>query len=165
MHKGAPGLGEILEQLEHVYGAQEPCWPTDPYRFLVWWHCGYPASDTACAKGWEALNGEAGVEPAQLLEAGAARLAWALKAGGMVPELRAVRLLEIAARIQNEYGGDLRAGLAGPLTTVRRALKRFPNTANPGVDRILLFGGVAPVAAVPSNCPHVLGRLQRGRFC
>jgi endonuclease III len=156
MHKAVLRIPEILRQLESLYGAQAPCWPTDPYHFLVWWHCGYPASDAACAKGWESLNGEVGVEPRQLLAAGATRLARALKPGGMVPELRAMRLMAIAARIQDEYGGDLRAGLAGPLTKVRQALKRFPNIAHPGADRILLFGGIAPVPAVPSNCPHVL---------
>ena len=71
--------------------------------------------------------------------------------------------MEIAARIQDEYGGDLRAGLAEPLSKVRQALKRFPNIADPGADRILLFGGIAPVPAVPSNCPHVLVRIQRGQ--
>ena len=163
MHKAVLRLPGILRQLESLYGNQAPCWPTDPYHFLVWWHCGYPASDAACAKGWESLNREVGVEPPQLLAAGAARLARALKPGGMVPELRAVRLMEIAARIQDEYGGDLRTGLAGPLTKVRQALKRFPNIADPGADRILLFGGLAPVPAVPSNCPHVLVRIQRGQ--
>ena len=81
----------------------------------------------------------------------------------MVPELRATRLMEIAARAQNEFGGDLRAGLAGPLTKVRQALKRFPNIGDPGADRILLFAGIEPVAAVPSNCPHVLVRIERGQ--
>jgi endonuclease-3 len=81
----------------------------------------------------------------------------------MVPELRAVRLLEIATRVENEYGGDLRAGLVGPLAEVRQALKQFPNIADPGADRILLFGGLAPVPAVPSNCPHVLVRIMRGQ--
>ena len=163
MHKGVLPVPEILRQLESLYGNQEPCWPTDPYHFLVWWHCGYPASDAACAKGWDSLNREVGVEPRQLLAAGTTRLARALKPGGMVPELRAMRLMEIAARIQDEYGGDLRAGLAGPLAKVRQALKRFPNIADPGADRILLFGGMVPVPAVPSNCPHVLVRIQRGQ--
>jgi endonuclease III len=31
-----------------------------------------------------------------------------------------------------------------------------------GADLILLFAGIAPVAAVPSNCPHVLVRIQHG---
>lgn len=162
MHRVESNIAGILQQLESLYGNQEPCWPTEPYDFLVWWHCGYPASDAACQKGWEALNREVGVEPGRILEAGAERLAHALKPGGMVPELRATRLMEIAARVQDEYGGDLRAGLAGPLTKVRQALKRFPNIADPGADRILLFGGIAPVPAVPSNCPHVLVRIERG---
>src|SRR5262249_45299367 len=58
---------------------------------------------------------------------------------------------------------DLRAGLTGPLTKVRQALKRFPGIADPGADRILLFAGIAPVPAVPSNSPYVLVRIQRGR--
>ncbi len=87
----------------------------------------------------------------------------AMKAGGMVPELRAVRLMEIAARVENEYGGDLRKGLVGPLTKVRQALKRFPNIGDPGADRILLFAGIAPIPAVPSNCPYVLVRIRQGR--
>jgi len=45
---------------------------------------------------------------------------------------------------------------------MRRALKKFPNIADPGADRILLFGGMSPVAAVPSNNPHVLVRIQSG---
>jgi endonuclease-3 len=81
----------------------------------------------------------------------------------MVPELRSVRLKEIAARVQDQFGGDLRSGLVGPLKDVRKSLKRFPGVADPGVDRVLLFGGIAPVAAVPSNCPQVLVRIQRGQ--
>jgi endonuclease III len=39
----------------------------------------------------------------------------------------------------------------------------FPGIADPGADRILLFAGVASVAAVPSNCAHVLVRIRQGR--
>jgi len=155
-------LAGFLEELERFYGRQEVSWPTEPYEFLVWWHCGYPASDATCAKGWAALTKEIGIEPDTLLRASVAKLRHALKAGGMVPELRAERLKEIALRVQNEYGGDLRAGLVGPLAKVRAALKKFPNIADPGADRILLFGEIAPVAAVPSNNPHVLYRILRG---
>ena len=38
---------ELLDKLERFYGKQEPCWPLDPYEFVVWWHSGYPASDAA----------------------------------------------------------------------------------------------------------------------
>jgi len=62
-----------------------------------------------------------------------------------------------------QFGGDLRTGLVGSLKDVRKSLKKFPGIADPGADRVLLFGGIAPVAAVPSNCPQVLVRIQRGQ--
>jgi endonuclease-3 len=163
MSKTALAIPELLKQLELFYGIQEPCWPTDPYLFLVWWHCGYPASDAACTRGWESLNAGIGVEPRQILAASPKELARALKPGGMVPELRALRLKEIAARVKDEFDNDLRAALVGPMAQVRKILKSFPNIADPGADRILLFAGVAPVAAVASNSPHVLVRIQRGQ--
>ena len=83
---------EILDVLETHYGRQTATWPTEPYEFLVWWHCGYPASDAACERGWEALMRAVGVTPEKILAASDATLAGALKAGGMVPELRAQRL-------------------------------------------------------------------------
>lgn len=155
-------VSEILDRLEKCYGKQQPAWPTDPYLFLVWWHCGYPASDKACSKGWDELNKSVGVEPEKILRASPDKLADALRPGGMVPELRAMRLKEIAARVKDEFGGDLYSALVGPIAKVRSILKKFPNIADPGADRILLFSQCAPIAAVPSNCPHVLVRLQRG---
>lgn len=162
MGKDTLALPAILDKLEAHYGPQQVTWPTEPYDFLVWWHCGYPASDTACAKGWKSLTTSIGMEPKQLLAAPTDVLCSALKAGGMVPELRATRLKEIAARVQHEYGGDLRSALIGSLESVRKMLKKFPNIADPGADRILLFSGIAPIAAVPSNCPHVLVRIIHG---
>jgi hypothetical protein len=73
MHEMRASTPETLERLEAFYGSQEPCWPTDPYAFLVWWHCGYPASDVACARGWESLNKSIGVGPEQLLTASTAK--------------------------------------------------------------------------------------------
>jgi endonuclease-3 len=163
MTKTAASVSDILGKLEDHYGKLEPSWPTDPYLFLIWWHCGYPASDVTCAKGWAALEREVGVEPQQILAATPAALAKALKPGGMVPEIRAMRLKQIAARVQDEFAGDLRAALVGPLSGVRKILKSFSNIADPGADRILLFAGIAPVAAVASNKPYVLVRILHGR--
>jgi len=149
-------VAEILEKLEKFYGAQEPGFPTDPYLFLVWWHCGYPASDAACGRGWESLKTTVGVRPEEILAASQAKLTKALAPGGMVPEKRAMRLKQIAER-----AADLR--LDGPVAKIRKMLKTFPNIGEPGADRILLFADVAPVAAVASNCPHVLVRILHGR--
>jgi len=163
MRKTSLPILELLTRLESFYGKQQADWPTDPYLFLVWWHCGYPASDGACAKGWASLTRDIGTEPKQLLDASPSKLTNALRPGGMVPELRATRLKEIAARVKDQFGGDLQAALAGPIPQARKELKKFPNIADPGADRILLFAGIAPVAAVPSNCPHVVVRVQFGQ--
>lgn len=40
----------------------------------------------------------------------------------MLPELRAERMKGVAARVKNEFDGDLRAALAGPITKVRKVL-------------------------------------------
>ena len=157
-HSGISIL-DVLNRLEEFYGPQEPTFPTDPYEFLVWWYCGYPASDAACSKGWANLTREIGIESEKLLRAKPATLSAALKAGGIVPELRAERLREVAMRVQDEFGGDLRAGLVGPIPQARKTLKGFPSIADAGADRILLFAGVSPIAAVPSNCVHVLDRI------
>jgi endonuclease-3 len=157
-------LGRLLDTLEAFHGQQLPGWPTDPYLFLVWWHCGYPASDASCAKGWESLQSRIGVDPDRLLSAKPSKLALALKPGGMAPDLRAMRLKEIAERVQKEFGGDLRGALRGlSVAKARSALRKFPGIGDPGAERILLFGGISPVAAVPSNCPHVLVRIRTGR--
>jgi endonuclease III len=153
----------ILATLEARYGAPSPDWPTDPYLFLLWWQCGYPPSEERCTRGWEALRASIGSSPKQLLGVRTAQLARALAAGGMVPELRATRVRSIARTVQKEFAGDPRSALERlPLAAARKALKRFPGIGPPGADRILLFAGVAPVAAVPSNCPHVLVRLLAG---
>lgn len=163
MPRVALTLPKLLDKLEKFYGQQEPCWPVDPYEFIVWWHCGYPASAKTCNRGWEKLRAEVGIEPSDLLAATPRKLADALKPGGMVPELRAQRLKEIAMRVHDQLGGDLSAALFGSLDEARKSLKKFPGIADPGADRILLFAGISPIAAVPSNCPHVLVRILRGK--
>ena len=158
-----PRITDLLDSLESNYGALDPAAPTDPYEFLIWWHCGYPASEERCSKGWASLTREVGIAPKQLGAASTAKLTGALKAGGMVPDVRAARLKEIAARVQEEYGGDLRSALSRlSAPQVRKALKSFPGIGNPGADRIVLFSRLAPVAAVPSACPHVLVRVLHG---
>ena len=70
---------QLLQQLEDRYGVQQPCWPTDPYQFLAWWYCGYPASDAACNRGWAPLQREIGVQTRQILKASPKDLAAAIK--------------------------------------------------------------------------------------
>jgi endonuclease III len=158
-----PQITRVLDTLESHYGTLLPAAPTDPYEFLIWWQCGYPPSEERCARGWQALVDQIGIAPKRLISSTPAKLAKALAAGGIVPAVRAERLKEIAARVIEEDGGNLRSSLARLSTQqARKLLKTFPGIGNPGADRILLFARIEPVAAVPSACPHVLVRVTEG---
>ena len=67
----------------------------------------------------------------------------------MFPEL-ADQLKEIAERVVNEFAATL-LGLDRPLPQVRKALK-FPGIADPGVDGIILSGGIGRLRPSPIAC-------------
>ena len=157
----AQQLAALLTKLEQHYGSIDFAEPTDPYELIVYTNCGYPPSQENCRKGFEALKSGIGLAADALLNASDRVLARALQAGGIVPELRASRVKLIARLVTEDFGGDVRGALGTTMET-RKALKRFPTIGDPGVDKILLFCAGLPVAAVPSNCPHVPLRLGLG---
>jgi len=151
----------LLRKLEKHHGPIVFAEPTDPYELIVYANCGYPPSQDNCRKGFEALKRSVGLSPAALLAASERLLAKVLRAGGIVPEPRASRLKLIARLVIEDFGGDLRSALDGS-KEARKALKRFPTIGDPGADKILLFCAGVPIAAAPSNCPHVPLRLGLG---
>jgi endonuclease III len=173
MKKTRPGIARILDALEKHYGVQVAVGPSEPYEMILFVNCGYPATDASCTKGYEPLKAGVGTKPDQILKAPSARLAKLTQAGGMFPELRAERL-KLIARITNEnFGGDLKWALEKlmkdektpaekRLQRAKRALKEFPVIGEPGADKILLFSGMAPIAAVPSACTGVPQRIFFG---
>ncbi|MGB2669746.1 MAG: hypothetical protein WAO11_03410 [Candidatus Acidiferrum sp.] len=173
MQKSTSGVVKILDKLEKHYGVQTAVGPSDPYEMILFVNCGYPATDVSCTKGYEPLKAEVGTKPAQILKASSAKLAKLTRDGGMFPELRAERL-KLIARITNEnFGGELKWALeklmkdenttAGKrLRRVKSALKEYPVIGEPGADKILLFSGMAPIAAVPSACTGVPQRIFFG---
>jgi len=156
------GISRILDRLEKHYGQRKPMAPGGAYAMVIYANCGYPANDATCGTGFDALTESIGVEPAQILAASDQKLAACLRLGGIFPELRAQRLKEIAARVQDKYSGDLNAALSKSLPEARKILKQFPTIGDPGADKILLFTRAAPIPAVPSNCVHVPLRLGFG---
>lgn len=156
-------LAKLLDRLENFYGKPKRSYPVDPYEMVLHRNCGYPQSDDRCEKGFLALKQKVGLRPAEILATLDTKLAEVMRAGGMVPELRARRLKEIAARVESEFGGDLQAVLRRPLSEAKKVFKKFPTIGDPGAEKILLFTKTAPVAAVPSNCVHVLPRLGFGQ--
>jgi endonuclease III len=174
MKKTAPGLAGILNQLEKHHGKQATVGPSAPYEMILFVNCGYPATDASCKKGYEALKREVGTKPKEILAAPKAKLAKLMRLGGIVAELRAERLKTIARIVNELFGGDLNWALDKMMQDekmpvdkrirrIKTALKEFPVIGEPGADKILLFAGLAPVAAVPSACPGVPQRILFGR--
>lgn len=163
MTKTKTRMARVLDRLEKFYGIPKAPKRTDAYEMVLHRNCGYPQSDVNCDKGFAALKKEIGLSPREILDAPVAKLREVMRLGGIVPELRAQRLREIAARVETEFGGDLRAVLKRPVAEAKKALRKFPTLGEAGAEKILLFTKTAAVAAVPSNCIHVPLRLGFGR--
>jgi len=156
-----------------LYGPQKAVGPADPYEMILYLNSGYPATDTSCSEGFEALKREAGLKPEEILAASNARLARLLRLGGIVPEQRAARLHEIARKVKSEFGGNLKAELkkrmqekyqaSKSIHSAKKILREFPVIGEPSADKILLFSKLAPVAAVPSASLGVPMRLWFGK--
>lgn len=168
-----PSLEAVLECLEQLYGPQKAVGPNDPYEMIVFVNCGYPATDVSCSKGFEALKREVGLKPQDLLDTPKGKLSKLMRLGGIVPELRAEKLKEIAKMVKEEFGKDLLAALkkclleekkqAGKgIRAAKSVLQKFPVIGEPGAEKILLFSKLAPVAAVPSACVGVPMRIWFG---
>jgi endonuclease III len=156
-------VAQALDRLEKHYGKLRPMGPSDPYEMILYANCGYPANDITCRKGFDPLRTQVGLKPEQILAASDTKLAAIMRLGGIVPELRAARLKQIASLVQEEYGGNLAAVLKKPLPEAKKVLKRFPTIGDPGAEKILLFTKMSPVPAVPSAFVHVLHRLGFGK--
>lgn len=156
-------LAKILDRLEKYYGPQKPSGPVTPYEMVLHRNCGYPQSDERCDNGFDALGAQIGYAPGKILAVTDSKLREVMKPSVMMPAFTARRLKEIAARVADEFGGDLREAMKRPVAEARKALKKFPTIADATADKILLFTRTAPIAAVPSNCVHVPLRLGFGR--
>jgi endonuclease III len=156
-------LPEIFDRLEKFYGKPKRPRPAGPYEMLLHRNCGYPQSDERCDKGFSALKKEIGLAPRSILDAPDAKLREVMRPTVMKPELTALRLKEIAARVLDKFSGDMRAVLKRPLAEAKKALKQFPTVGDSTADKILLFNKIAPVAAIPSNSVHTAIRLFGGK--
>jgi endonuclease III len=163
MAKAKSRLTKILDRLEKYYGKPKAASPSDPYEMLLHRICGYPQSDVNCDKGFRALKEQIGTSTRAILDAPDAKLAAALRAGGIVPALRARRLKEVAARVEDEFGGNLRPVLKLPVKEAQKTFKKFPTIGDSYSDKILLITKTAAVGAVPATGIHVPLRLGFGK--
>lgn len=163
MPKPKSRLVKIVDRLEKYYGKPTPPSPRDPYEMILYRIAGYPQSDANCDKGFRALKEQIGLRTQDILKAPDAKLAAALRAGGIVPELRAKRLKDVAARVEDEFGGDLRSVLKLPVAQARKTFEKFPTIGDSYADKILLYAEAAPVGAVPATGVHTVLRLGFGK--
>jgi endonuclease III related protein len=79
--------------------------------------------------------------------------------GGMVPELRAQRLRQVAELTHWVFKDDLKSVLKKPLPQAKKDLKRFPSIGDPGAEKILMLTRSHPLLSLESNGLRVLLRL------
>ena len=152
-----PSLEPILDALEAHYGPQVPLAPTDPYQFLVWWHCGYPPGEARCEQGWQALRREIAIDPQVLRAARPARLARVL--GRRRARPAAARRTSARGRNPRARGFRRRSGRGARPCCRRR--RRTPRCAN-----FPASGRPAPIAYCCSQGSHRSPQFPRAaRTC
>ena len=156
------GFRITIDALEAHYGT--PLLPkiNDPLGIVLYETIAYLATDEKRDAAFDALKASVGLKPADILSASMEKLVMITRLGGIKPELRAVRLKEIAQIVLNDFDGDLRNALKLPLAKAIKALKEFPSIGEPGAEKIVLFTKTHPVLGLESNGLRVLLRLGFG---
>jgi endonuclease III len=149
----------IVKKLERFYGRPKPPKITDPLEIILFENVAYLADDEKRTAAFAALKKKIGTRPEQILEASQKQLEEITRMGGIVPELRAQRLRQIAELVHYIFKNDLAAELKKPLPQAKKSLKRFPSVGDPGAEKILMLTRSYPVLALESNGLRVLLRL------
>jgi endonuclease III len=155
-------LRAALDALEAKYGAPKRPRVTDPFEQIVFENASYLVDDRTRAEVFAALKKKIGLAPARILAATRADLTSAIKQGGMLPPMRAAKLIK-AATIARAVGAPLREVVKRPFDEAKKVLKRFPGVAEAGAQRIALFCGAHPLLGLESNGVRVLVRLGFAR--
>lgn len=156
-------LKKILSLLRRQYGPPVLPPAKGPFELVLWENACYLLPDDRRREVLEGLRKEVGLTPQAILEADRdVLLFWATR-GGMRPEVRVFRWLEIARICRDQFGGDLERILSQPYAQAKRALKQFPNIGDPGAEKILMYCGAAPGLPLEWNGLRVLTRVGYGR--
>jgi len=149
----------IISKLGKFYGRPKPPKITDPVEIILFENVAYLADDEKRTAAFAALKKKVGTRPEQILKASQKQLEEITRMGGIVPELRAQRLRQIAELVHYIFKDDLAAELKKPLPQAKKSLKRFPTIGDPGAEKILMLTRSYPVLALESNGLRVLLRL------
>lgn len=159
----SPALTALVSALKRQHGAQPVPPANGPFEHVLWENACYLLPDHRRLAVFEALRDRVGLDPHKIQNADRGLLLELARMGGMRPETRRFRWLEIARITIDQFGGDLAAILKLPYAEARRALKQFPNIGDPGSEKILLYCGVASGLPLDWNGSRVLLRVGYGR--
>src|ERR1044071_8646312 len=101
-----PELKKLLARLGKRYG--NPALPPaqGPFQLILWENACYLLPDERRAAVFEGLRTQVGLDPRAILEADRSVLLGLAKMGGMRPETRMSRWLEIARITLDQFGGN-----------------------------------------------------------
>ena len=158
-----PGLCKLIARLERQHGAPALPPAKGPFELVLWENCCYLLPDERRAEVFHGLRTQVGLDPRKILEADRAVLLALARRGGMRPETRVFRWLEIARITLEQFGGSLDGNLREPYAKAKKALKQFPNIGEPAAEKILLYCGVGEGLPLDWNGCRVLLRVGYGR--
>src|SRR5713101_7718113 len=156
-------LKKLIARLRRHYGEPDVPAARGPFELVMWENACYLLPDERRAAVFEGLRTQVGLNASAILKADQAVLLPLAKMGGMRPETRVFRWLEIARITMSQFNGNLDSILKEPYEKAKKALKQFPNIGDPGAEKILLFCGMGPGLALESNGLRVLTRVGYGR--
>src|SRR5580704_14278 len=158
-----PDFKKLAARLKRHYG--EPKLPPakGPFELVLWENACYLLPDARRAAVFEGLRQRVGLSAAAIWKADRKTLLELATMGGMRPETRVFRWLEIARITLTQFDGDLDRILKEPYAKAKKALHQFPNIGEPGAEKILLLCGMAEGLPLESNGCRVLVRVGYGR--
>jgi endonuclease III len=159
-----PEFKKLIAKLKRHYG--KPALPPakGPFELVVWENACYLLPDERRAEVFDGLRKRVGLNAKSIWTADRDTLLELARRGGMRPETRVFRWLEIARITLEQFDGDLDGMiLKEPYAKAKKALKQFPNIGDPGAEKILMYSGVAAGLPLDWNCLRVLQRIGYAR--
>jgi endonuclease III len=154
---------KLISRLKRRYGDPTPPPAHGPFELVLWENACYLLPDERRAAVFEGLRAQVGLRAQAIRDANRETLLSLAKMGGMRPETRVLRWLEISRVVLSRFDGHLDRILQEPYAKAKKALKLFPCIGDPGAEKILLFCGVGSDLPLESNGVRVLTRVGFGR--
>lgn len=149
----------MLQILERVLVL--PHWdkPTsNPFEALVRTIISQNTTDQNTFRAFENLSKHFEIKPEALAKAELPRLEESIRVAGLHRH-KARAIVQVARKIQEEYGGEIAVVLAKPFQDARETLLRFPGVGPKTADVVLLFAAEQPTLPVDTHVNRVAKRL------